>query len=343
MEIGTYLRSRPRLTALAVLLTLLSAVGAWVVLANQPVRYAATATVSVPGSAANSASRVGIFVADFEALALSDEVTQGVSQATDVPGSEVDDELAVSRIGQSSLFTVTWTGEDPTVAETVVRSVIETTFAEQLPVTRTDAALDLANQEYQGAVAERRAYEDEIGTLQPGQDYSDVSSKLRSLQSQLSSSSTQFERNARQREINDLSAQRDALVPQARRMNELDQAASSAASQVEEAQGSAASARQDAQVANSPTTIVSLDVKDDSSTARTLQGVGVAAVAGLLVGIALLVLPDVVGRRSPARTGASAGGAHAPDDDPTPDAAKGSGARTGSRRAGDLQGVGHGR
>lgn len=334
MEIGQFLRSRPRLTAIALLFPLLAALGAWVVLSNQSPRYAATATVSVPGGAADSASRVGIFVADFAELATSAEVVRAVSASTGVSRGDVEDGLEVARIGQASLFTVTWTGEERRATTPVVRSVVEATFARQLPVARTDATLDLANQSYQAALAERRAYEDEIGTLQPDRDYQDISSKLRSLQAQSTVMSTGLQLRARDQEIAALTAQRDALTLQIRRVEELDQDVSSAASQVDEAEQSAASARQDAQEASSPTTILSTDVVDISTTARTLQGVGVAAVAGLLVGIAVLVLPDVLGRRRP--RGDLAGD---PAARPTADRR----AAPAAVRAGDLQEVGHGR
>lgn len=335
MEIGQFLRSRPRLTVIALLFPLLAALGAWVVLANQSPRYATTATVSVPGGAAESASRVGIFVADFAELATSAEVVRAVSASTGVSGDDVEDDLEVARIGQASLFTVTWTGEDRAATTPVVRSVVEATFARQLPVARTDATLDLANRSYQEALAERRAYEDEIGTLQPDRDYQDVSSRLRSLQAESPATSALLQNRARDEEIAALSAQRDALTPQIRRVQELDQAVSSAASQVDEAERSAASARQDAQEASSPTTILSVEVVDSSTTARTLQGVGVAAVVGLLVGIGVLVLPDVLGRRR-TREGVR-------DGEPAPGSASGSRAAPAAERAGDLQEVGHGR
>lgn len=340
MEIGQFLRSRPRLTALALLFPLLAALGAWLVLSTQPARYAATATVSVPGSASDSASRVGIFVANFGELATSNEVVAAVSKSTGVSPSDLRDGVAVSRIGQSSLFTVAYTGGQRRVGEPVVRAVVDATFARQLPVARTDAALDAANRAYQAALAERTAYEDQIGTLQPDRDYADVSSKLRALQLE-SPTSTPAQIAARQTEIVVLNAQRDALVPRIRRAQELDLAVSSTSGQLDEAEQSAASARQDAQEAQSPTTVVDVDVVNTSTTARTLQGVGVAAVAGLLIGIAVLVLPDVVGRR---RTPASAR-----PSEPTPDAASGAASAAdsttapASERAGDLQRVGHGR
>ena len=336
MEIGQFLRSRPRLTALALLFPLLAAVGAWFVLSNQPARWAATATVSVPGGAADSASRVGIFVANFEELATSAEVTTPVSRSTGVSRGDLLGGLEVSRIGRSSLFTVTWTGQERRAAEPVVRAVVDATFARQLPVARTDAALDLANQAYQTALAQRRAYEDEIGTLQPDRDYADVSSKLRSLQGESTLNDTRLQINARQAEIASLQALRGSLVPQIRRMQELDQAVSSASSQVDEAQRSAASARQDAQEAQSPTTILAVDVVEATTTAGTLQGVGVAAVAGLLVGIAVLVLPDVVGRRRRPPAGG-------PSSAPPGSGSAGSGPEPAAQRAGDLQEVGHGR
>ena len=295
MEMSHFLRTRPRTSALALLFPIVAGVVAFVVLDSSPTRYTADATVSVPGNAANSASRVGLFVADFAELATSATVLDDVAAQTDQTRVELDDGVEVARIGQSSLFSVVYTGEDRDEVEPVVRAVITGTFDNLVEVSDSDADFQAAAAGYDEAVAARSAYQDEIGTLTPENDYTDLSSRIRSLQinPEFGSAAT----------IVRLVAQREALVPQIRRMQELDQAVQDAANQRDEAQQEAESVQRASDESQSSSTIQGLAVTPESKTTRIVQGVGVAAVVGLLVGIAALLLSDVLRRR---RTSAAA-------------------------------------
>jgi hypothetical protein len=299
VEISHFLRSRPRTTALALLFPVVAAVVALLILVNQPTRYTGTATVSVPSSSANSASRVGLFVADFVELARSGAVLNEVARSTGETRTELDEGLEVARIGQSSLFPVVYTGDRQRAVEPVVRAVIAGTFGNLVEVSDSDAEFQAASEAYQAAVAERSAYQDEIGTLQPDSDYTDLSSRIRSLQITPEIGGAAI--------IARLSAQRDALVPQIRRMQELDQAVQDAADQRDEAERVSLSLQREASESQSSSTIQDLVVLEESRTGRVLQGVGVAAVAGLLVGVAALVLPDLLHRRREPSPDAPAG------------------------------------
>jgi hypothetical protein len=299
VEISHFLRSRPRTTALALLFPVVAAVVALLILVNQPTRYTGTATVSVPSSSANSASRVGLFVADFVELARSGAVLNEVARSTGETRTELDEGLEVARIGQSSLFSVVYTGDRQRAVEPVVRAVIAGTFGNLVEVSDSDAEFQAASEAYQAAVAERSAYQDEIGTLQPDSDYTDLSSRIRSLQITPEIGGAAI--------IARLSAQRDALVPQIRRMQELDQAVQDAADQRDEAERVSLSLQREASESQSSSTIQDLVVLEESRTGRVLQGVGVAAVAGLLVGVAALVLPDLLHRRREPSPDAPAG------------------------------------
>ena len=290
MEIGHFIRSRPRISALALLFPVLAALAAVLVLANQPPRYTAVANVAVPSSAANSASRVGLYVADFAQVAVSDPVVSKAAQSTGVPQEDIKSTLEVTRLGQSSLFSVTYTGNGRENVEPVVRAVITDTFGSLVQVDSSDAALAAATKAYQDAVQARAAYQDQIGTLQPESDYTDLSSRIRSLQ-------LAPQTLANQMAIRELATQRDALVPQIRKMQELDQAVTDTASQRDEAARAAESVQQDAAQAQSAETIQNVSVTPESKATRMVQGAGVAAVAGLLVGLAILVLPDLLRRR----------------------------------------------
>ena len=295
MEMNHYLRSRPRTSALALLFPVVAALVAWLVLSGSPTRYTADATVSVLGSAANSASRVGLFVADFAELATSGTVLDAVAAETGQSRDDLDEGVTVGRIGQSSLFSVTYTGDERDTVEPVVRAVITDTFSNLVEVSDSDADFQAASAAYDEAVATRSAYQDEIGTLTPESDYNDLSSRIRSLQISPAAGSAAT--------IIRLSAERDSLVPEIRRLQELDQAVSDAADRRDEAQQSAESVQRAADASQSSSTIQDLAVTPESKATRIVQGVGVAAVVGLLVGIAVLLLPDALRRRREPRAG----------------------------------------
>ena len=292
MEIGQYLRARPRAAAITLLLLpLLAALAAFLVLRAQPPQYTAEATVSVPARTAESASGIGIFVADFGERANNKEVVAEVSAETGVPAEELEGSIEVVRLGLGSLFEVSYTGEGRDKVEAVVRSVIAKTYARMVGSRATEAEADLtrAREEYAAAVTARRDYENEIGTLQPDRDYSDLSSRIRSLQANGGSGAV----------IASLIRQRDALVPQVRRAEELNRAIDTAEELVEVARQELIEARGESAEAQDPRVVQQLVVSAGSATGGLIQGVAVAAVFGLLCGLAIFILPDLLRRRSP--------------------------------------------
>ena len=292
MEIGQYLRARPATAVITLLLLpLLAALAAFLVLRAQPPNYTADATVSVPADTAESASGIGIFVADFGARANSKAVVAQVSSDTGVPEEELEGAIEVARLGHGSRFEVRYTGEGAQQVEAVVRSVIARTNARMVGSRATEAEenLERVRAEYAAAVQARRDYENEIGTLQPDRDYSDLSSRIRSLQANGGSAAV----------IASLSRQRDALVPQVRRAEELDRAINTAEELVERARQEVVEARGEAAEAQDPRIVQELVVSAGSATGGLVQGVAVAAVFGLLCGLAVFILPDLLRRRNP--------------------------------------------
>lgn len=292
MEIGQYLRARPRTAVIALLLLpLLAGAAAFVLLRAQPAQYTADATVSVPSRTAASASGIGIFVADFGELANSGAVVEDVSAATGVPAEELNGRIEVVRLGVGSLFEVRYTGDGRAQVEEVVRTTIARTYARMVEPQAEEAEATLARvrQEYAAAVAARQTYENEIGTLQPERDYSDLSSRIRSLRTNGESPAI----------IAQLERQRDALVPQVRRAEELSRAVDTAEQLVEDARLNVIEARGEATETQDESLVQELTVSAGSATGSLVQGVAVAAVLGLLCGLAVLVLPDLLRRRSP--------------------------------------------
>lgn len=294
MEIGPYLRARPRTAAVALLLPLLAGVAAYLVLNAQPPEYSATATVSAPASTSSSTSRIGIFVADFGQVAGSTDVVEAVAATTGEPVADLQEGVEVTRLEVSSLFEVSYTGDGPALAEDVVRAVIAQTYTRLVGAGNEDAevALTVASEQYNAAVAARQTYENEIGTLQPDRDYEDLSSRIRSLQADPDP------KPGTAATIADLAARRDALVPQVRRAQELSQAVETAVEIKERAQEEVARTRAEAEEARGPEVIQQLSVDASSAPGGLVLGVGAAAVVGLLAGLALLVLPDVLRPRT---------------------------------------------
>jgi len=285
VEIGRFLRSRPRLSALALLFPVLAALIAAGFLMGRSATYTGSATVSVLGSAANSASRVGLFVADFSTLAASAPVLEEVANKTGQGVDQISSGLEVARIGQSSLFQVSYTGDRRSAVEPVLRETVTRTLGRLADVGNADSAFKAANAAYDEAVAARAAYQDEIGTLQPSQVYADLSARILALQTSpdaTSNSSAQA-----------LTSQRAGLVPEIRHMEELDRAVQDAANLRQNAQLTAAAIRSDAAQAASKAAIQDLSVTQNSKIGPVAQGAGVAAVGGLLAGIGFLVLAVV--------------------------------------------------
>lgn len=292
MEIGQYLRARPWTAVVTLLLLpLLAALVAYLVLRAQPPQYTADATVSVPADTAESASGIGIFVADFGERANSKGVVAEISADTGVPTDELEGAIEVERLGLGSLFRVTYTGEGQERVDAVVRSAIARTYARMVGSRATEAEAELARvrAEYAAAVQARRDYENEIGTLQPDRDYSDLSSRIRSLQASGGDPAV----------IASLSRQREALVPQVRRAEELDRAIDTAEEFVEQARQELVEARGEAAEAQDPRLVQELTISAGSATGGLVQGVAVAAVFGLLSGLAIFLLPDLLRRRTP--------------------------------------------
>lgn len=293
MEIGQYLRDRPRTAVITLLLLpLLAGLAAFLLLRAQPAQYTADATVSVPSRTADSASGIGIFVSDFGELANSRAVTEEVSLDTGAPAEQLQGAIEVARLGVGSLFEVTYTGEGRQRPEAVVRAAISRTYARMVGsgATEAEATLTQVREDYAAAVAARQEYENEIRTLQPERDYSDLSSRIRSLQSNGGNASV----------IASLSRQRDALVPKVRRAEELSRAVNTAEERVEQARESVVRARAEAAEAQKPELVQELTVTAGSNVGGLVQGVAVAAVFGLLCGLAVFILPDLLRRRSPA-------------------------------------------
>jgi hypothetical protein len=291
VEIGQYLRDRPRTAVIALLLLpLVAGLAAFLILRAQPAEYTGRATVSVPSRTQDSASGIGIFVADFGQRARSQVVTDEVSKATGVPQEELRT-IEVVRLGVGSLFEVSYTGDGRQQVEAVLRTTIANTYTRMVGAGTAEAEANLARarEQYTAAVAARQKFENDIGSLQPERDYSDLSSKIRSLQANGGSPVV----------IRQLSAQRDALVPQVRRAEELTRGVDTAEELVEQARQTLLQAQGEAAEAADPSIVQELAITEGSATGGLVQGVGVAMVAGLLAGLALLLLPELFRRRTP--------------------------------------------
>lgn len=289
MEIGRYLRSRPWSAAIALLLPLLAGLTAFGLLQGTPSTNIATANVRVPESVGGSAS-IGIFAADFALAAEQDEVLQPVSDEAGVSVGRLRNNLDVERLGQSSRLTVSYTDRNPARAEQVLRLFIRRALVD---LTTSDTAAANAKSALAArdkALAAQRAFEADFG-LDPRREYGQLSDNVRDLQAA----------GAPPSQIAAAVAARDRLVEPVRQYTALTNAADAAENVLEDAQQAANESAAAGRAATNPRTIENLEVSEVSQTPRIVQGVAVAAVLGLLVGLAVLVLPDLLrgGRRRP--------------------------------------------
>ncbi len=291
MGISEYLLSRPRATAFTLLLPLLAALLTYLLLQRQAPRYVGEARVIVPTEAATSASGVGLYIADFTVLLKSEETVQAVTEATRQDGDDVREGLEVSREGQSSLFTVTYTTEDRSVSEPVLRTAITTTMAGMAPTTDAEQRLERARLAHAQAQNQLRTLQDSIGLLFPDREYNLLSFRIRSLQGQPDPAS----RALRARLI----ARRAALVEPVRTYDELNNAVDAAATELRDAERAAADSAGAAADIREGRAIQWITIAPAPSR-HLVQAVGAGAVLGLVGGIGLLVGPDLLrGTRRP--------------------------------------------
>lgn len=290
MEIGRYLRSRPWSAAIALLLPLLAGLTAFGLLQGTPSTNIATANVRVPESVGGSAS-IGIFAADFALAAEDVDVLQPVSDAAGVSVGRLRNNLDVERLGQSSRLTVSYTDRDPARAEQVLRLFITNALVDLTTNETSVAALRAAEATRDKAAAAQRAFESKNG-INPQRDYNQAAERVQTLQESGITSGPVLQQAI---------AVRDQKVELYREYTTLQNANEAAQGALDSAREAARETTAAAQVARNPNTIEGLEVEEVSQTPRIIQGVAVAAVLGLLVGLAVLVLPDLLsgGRRRP--------------------------------------------
>jgi capsular polysaccharide biosynthesis protein len=147
MEIADYLRvARRRLWVLLGVPILAAAVTAYIVMAA-PTTYSGTSTVSAPalvgGSTSNQYSgsqAVNQFVAQFTATAHVPAVLDAVSKDTNVPRTDLTDNVTVSQVGASSVMQLGYTSTDKKTVQPVLQSLskhtLQTLFTTQVALSQ---------------------------------------------------------------------------------------------------------------------------------------------------------------------------------------------------------------
>lgn len=289
MEIGQYLRARPWSAVIALLFPLLAGLTAYGLLQGSPDRYVASANVRVPESVGGSAS-IGIFAADFALAAESDTILSQVAQDTGTTIGGLRNNLDVERLGQSSRLTVSYTNRDRARAEQVLRAFIPAALLD-LTTSQAAAANLKAGQDANAKAAAALTAFQEQNSLDPQRDYTDYANSVRELEAQ-GIAGPQLQAAIDRREL---------WKGKVREFATLEGAAESARERLDTVQEDSRSSTAAAAEARNPGTIENFEVDTVSQTPRIVQGVGVAAVLGLLCGLAVLVLPDLLRRPAPVR------------------------------------------
>lgn len=288
MEIGQYLRARPWSVAIALLFPILAGLTAYALLQGPPTRYSASASVPVPESVGGSAS-IGIFAADFSLAAERERILEPIAEKNGVTVGGLRNNLDVERLGQSSRLTVSYSNRNEDKVEPVLRDFITATLVELTSDEASVANLKAAQAAAAKAQSALRTFQNE-NSLDPQRDYNQYSSAVIDLQEEGITSGPQY---------NAAVARRDRQVEVVRQYESLLAADEAAQDALRDAQSAARSSQAAATAARNPAVIEDLTVEEISQTSRVVQGTAVAAILGALVGLALLVLPDLLrgGRR----------------------------------------------
>lgn len=321
MEIADYLKvARRRLIMLIVVPLLAGALAAaYILLSPRP--YTATAYVSAPSlvggqfSAYDGPRGAEQFVNDFTATATSPAVANAVAGQTDASAQDVMENTAVTRVGLSSRVELTYTSPDRDQADSVVNEVAVRTIEQMFgpPVRLAQARVDAAAKSLHQANQAAADFAPDNGSLPVDQRYAALTEQISRLQEQQAIYDAQgltFQADALGETIDEKQATLAGLTTVNTRYQDLLAEREAAQASLAAAHQKLAEARAQLAAADPDQAVQALPARMQPLApvlaARTLTAVGM----GLLLAIGLVVVLELLARRSPAAEPAvgSAGG-----------------------------------
>jgi hypothetical protein len=299
VEIREYVSKMRWRLSLLVSLPLVAGGAAFAILAGTPQQHQAETVLTVPSSVAGGASSgsVAQYMANFEQAIISEPIIASLTEEVGVDGAEIRDELQTTQLGDSNLVRVSYQGSDPgdvaRVVELATRSAFDLVAQIQLPFGQSIDVLKSRVRETTSElrVADMRLEEFllESGLVLPRERYLLIASDVARLESEIlqaqgegvSTEALEVVLRDRRRELAELGA----VLPQYERL----QAA------VERAEDDLDSAQDELRLAENQVAHLKPQMTDVAtrliSRTQTIgKGVGVAAVGGLIVAIALMFL-----------------------------------------------------
>jgi hypothetical protein len=296
MEIREYVsRMRWRL-AILVLFPLIAGGVAYALLADTPDQQRAETVLTVPSSITGpSSGSVAQYMANFEQAIVSDTVITEVVSELGVDREEVREGLQTQRLGESNLIRVSYQGTEDAapIVEVATRSAFELVSQIQLPF---GVSLDVLEARVRSTRADLREAESRLegfllrnGLVLPREEYLMVASEVTTLERQIVEAETVGSpTTALEAALADSRAQLTRLGDALPTYGRLQAAVDRAEEDLDAAEDEMRLAEEQATHLNPEMTEISVDTVPRVRIVG--KGVGIAAAAGLIAGLALLFL-----------------------------------------------------
>jgi hypothetical protein len=299
-EAATYVRRRGRrLVALFIVVPLVAGLATASVLAQLPIRYQSTLRVIVPDELSNSASGIGLYLANLE-LRLSDpKVVKNVSKVTGVNSDAYLGGLALNRVGQSSSADFTFESTNPDTAAAVVEQVasaaLQSMATEGLPFAKRE--VQLAEQSYQNAVNDLNAFRNQHDVVYPEEQYRQTVAEIEAARARVAEAQAVGDSigaaraQASVQELTQRLTSLEGLLPE---FQELDDARAVALELRSNARDRLASKQAEIRLTDPENVRQDVSTRPLSRLARVVQGTAAAVAASVFLLFALFVLPDLL-------------------------------------------------
>lgn len=343
MELRDYVHKRGRSLLILLLLPLLAGAAAFAVLQGRPQQYHASVQVAVPEIYAVSDSRIGLYIADFGQALTDNDLQDAVHDATRVSTKSLDS-LSASRVKLSSRLQVELT--TPSSQRATREAVVAAAKAARLKLANQgldvqQAAVQQAQQALDTAQTALTDYQNSIGVLFPAETYQATQANIRSLENsrvEATAAGSAARVTALTGQIQVLQKQLASLTPQVRQAQVLTNEITSATTNLRTAQQALTAKQNLATTAGNDDGLTAARSAPLSRTLPLVEGVAVAMAVALLLGLAIVLVPDLLRRSErdraarlgrPSTTNEPAASADLPAPLPT----GGSARRTGGRPA----------
>ena len=299
MEIRDFVRRRRWALALLVVLPVLAAGATYAALRHRPALVEADGTLQTPPSMASSDSQIGLYVSELDRELEAPAVVTAASDQG-VSARDLRSTLSASRVGTSSTIAVSFRADAPSdAALSALRVAIRTAAAniarQTLPPLQR--ATDIAEKQVAATTLALSRYEASIGTTTPEADYQRIETELvraRAGSQANGRSGTAVSDAAVQR----LEEQLATAAVHLQRYSVLDARATAARAVEQTSEEDLVTAQARAAEDGSGALIQGADVVKMSRIRPLVESVLLAAALGFVLGLALLLAPDVLRRRN---------------------------------------------